>query len=290
MRVKLITDSTACLSKEFYKQEDIGIVESLLRLDDEYKRDISDIDRKDILNRINERGFYTFSVQADPQDIIKIIEDAISDGFEEIFYIGVSKKITDQFEIVKFVSDLYREKIKITLFQSGYMGSSQGGMVLIANKMLKLGKSVDEIIEILVTNKDKIKTMIISESFKSLFKTGKIRKGIIFSPFVKYFGKYLRYKLIAEINEDEGLISIEKARGIRLAISKAIKIISKELSHDFEYDLLFSQAGCDKYYPIIEKKLKKQFNIKEVQFWEASPIVIWAIGAKSIKFALIPHF
>jgi len=290
MRIKLVTDSTACLSKEFYEQEDIGIIESLLMLDGEYKRDISDIERKYFLHRISKINLYPYSAHADPQDVSNIIEEAISDGYDEIFYIGVSKRITNQFEIVKFVSEQYKEMIDISLFQSGYMGSSQGGMVLIANKMLKNGKSVDEIIEILEANRKKIKTMIVSESFKSLFKTGKIRRRDIITSFVKHFEKYLGYKPVAEINQDEGVIGVDKARGKRFALRKAFKIIGSELSHELEYDLLFSNAGCEKYYSTIERKLKKEFKIKEVQFWEASPVVIWALGAKSIIFTLIPHF
>ena len=290
MRVKLVTDSTSCLGKEFYEQEDIGIIESLLRFDGEYKKDISDIERSDFLNRLNKMDLYPYSAHADFQDITKVIENAISEGYDEIFYIGVSNKITNQYEIVEFVSQEYKEKIKITLFQSGYMGSSQGGMVLIANKMLKNGKNVDEIIEILEANKDKIKTIIISESFKSLFKTGKVRRKSMMSTFVKYLEKFWLYKPITEINQEEGLVNIDKARGKRFALRKAIKIMSRELSHEIEYDLIFSKAGCDKYFSKIEKKMKKIFRIKEVQFWEASPVVIWAIGVRSIKFTLIPHF
>jgi fatty acid-binding protein DegV len=123
MRVKLVTDSTSCLCKEFYEQENIGVIESLLRIDGESKRDLSDIERGDFLNKLNKLDLLPYSAHANFQDIIKVFEDTISDGFDEIFYIGVSKKITNQYEIVEFVSQEYKEKIKMTLFQSGYMGS-----------------------------------------------------------------------------------------------------------------------------------------------------------------------
>ena len=290
MRVKLVTDSTSCLCKEFYEQENIGVIESLLRIDGETKRDLSDIEREDFLNKLNKLELYPYSAHADFQDIIKVIEDTISDGFDEIFYIGVSKKITNQYEIVEFVSQEYKEKIKITLFQSGYMGSSQGGMVLIANKLLKEGKSVDEIIEILNTNKDKIKTMIVCDSFKALFKTGKVRRKDNITTIAKYFEKTCLYKPIAEISHDIGVVNVGKAKSKRLALRKATKLMSRELSNEVDYDLVFSKIESDKYFSIIEKKIRKQFRIKEVLHWEASPVIIWAIGKKSIKFALIPHF
>ena len=290
MRIKLVTDSTSCLCKEFYEQENIGVIESLLRIDGESKRDLSDIERGDFLNKLNKLDLLPYSAHANFQDIIKVFEDTISDGFDEIFYIGVSKKITNQYEIVEFVSQEYKEKIKMTLFQSGYMGSSQGGMVLIANKLLKEGKSVDEIIEILNTNKDKIKTMIVCDSFKTLFKTGKVRRKENITTLVRWFEKTCLYKPIAEINHDIGVVAVGKAKSKRLALRKALKLMSRELSKEVDYDLVFSKIESDKYFSIIEKKIRKQFRIKEVLHWEASPVVIWAIGKKSIKFALIPHF
>ena len=290
MKIKLLTDSTACLSKDFYNQEDIEIVESLLMLDGELKRDISDIERIDFLYRINKMFPYPWSSQADPKDVNKIFEKAISDGFEEIFYIGVSKNITNQFETVEFVSFLHKEMIKTTLYQCGYMGASQGGMVLIANKMLKNGKSVEEIIKTLDDIKENIKTIIVLESSKYLFKTGKIKEGIFIQPTIKYLAKFKWLKPIVEIKLEEGVIGVDKSIFTRTAIKKAINIMNTELSHEIEYNLIFSLTRSKKYCTKIEKIIKKSFNVKEVQYWQASPVVVWAIGAKSIKFTLIPHF
>jgi len=156
--------------------------------------------------------------------------------------------------------------------------------------MLKNGKSVEEIIKTLDANKEKIKTLIVLESSKYLFKTGKINESIFIQPFIKYFAKFKWFKPIVEINLDKGLICVDKSIFTRFAIKKAIKIMSSELSHEIEYNLIFSLTGNKKYCLEIEKMIKKIFNIKEVQYWEASPVVIWAIGARSIKFTLIPHF
>ncbi len=145
-------------------------------------------------------------------------------------------------------------------------------------------------LEILNTNKDKIKTMIVCDSFKALFKTGKFRRKDTITTIAKCFEKTCLYKPIAEISHDIGVVNVGKAKSKRLALRKALKLISRELSNEVDYDLVFSKIESDKYFSIIEKKIRKQFRIKEVLHWESSPIVIWAIGKKSIKFALIPHF
>ncbi|MHA1199298.1 MAG: DegV family protein, partial [Candidatus Heimdallarchaeaceae archaeon] len=190
MSIKLLTDSTACLTKEFCDRENIGIIESLLCINGEYKRDLSDIQRSNFLRTSDKFEYNIFSTQADSNHVIKIIEDAILEGYEEIFYIGVSKTITNQFEIVEFVSDLYKDRIGITLFQSGTMGASQGGMVLIANKMLKKGESVKKITTLLGKRRNDFKTYIISKSFKTIFKTGKIRSRRLISAFAKFLGRF----------------------------------------------------------------------------------------------------
>ncbi len=289
MQIKLLTDSTACLTKKFCDEENIGVIESLLCFSGEYKRDLSDIQRLRFLKQIDKTKYGVFSSQADSIHVSKIFEDIISEGYEEIFYIGVSTTITNQYDLVEFVSDLYRDKIKTILFQSGTMGASQGGMVLIADRMLKEGKSVNQIIEILKKKRKEFKTYIISNSFKTIFKTGKIRSRKLISAFAKFLGRFRVNKPIVEVNEEEGLIAVGKAKGKMLALRKAIKMMYKELPLENEYDLLLVDVGSKKYFPRIKRKITKKFKIKAVHYFEASPVVIWTIGKNSIKFSLIPH-
>lgn len=289
MSIKILTDSTACLTKEFCERENIGIIESLLCINGEYKRDISDIQRSSFLRRPDKLAYNLFSAQADSSQVSAIIEDAISEGYEEIFYIGVSMTITNQFELVEFVSDLYRDRIGITLFQSGSMGASQGGMVLIANKMLKNGESVNKITKVLEKRRNEFKTYIISNSFKTIFKTGKIKSKKLISTIARFFGRFRVNKPIVEVNQEEGLIAVGKAKSKILALRKAIKMMYKALPHEKEYDLVLVESGTIKYFPKIKKKIEKKFKIKKVHYWEASPVVIWTIGKGSIKFSLIPH-
>ncbi len=289
MRIKLMTDSTACLTKEFCEQEDIALIESLLCINGEYKRDLSDLQRRDFL-KISDNFFYNiFSTQADTEHVSNVIEEVISQGYDEIFYIGVSKTITNQFEIVEFVSDLVKDKIRVTLFQSESMGSSQGGMVLLANKMLKNGKSVKQIIKILEKKRNEFKTYIISTSFRTIFKTGKIKSTKLISAVAKFIGRLRVNKPIIEVSEEKGLIAVGKAKGKLQALRKAINLMSKELPLENEYDLVLVETGTEKYFPKIKKTIEQKFKIKTVHYWEASPVVIWTIGKNSIKFSLIPH-
>ena len=289
MGIKLLTDSTACLTKEFCEQEDIAIIESLLCINGEYKRDLSDIQRSVFLKNLDKIEYSVFTTQADSNHVTEIIESIISEGYQDIFYIGVSKTITHQYEIMEFVSDLCKERINCTLFQSETMGASQGGMVLVANQMLKNGKSVEQIVKFLEMKRNEFKTYIIANSFRSIFKTGKIKSQRLISTFAKFLGRSRLNKPVVEVNEEKGLIAVEKAKSKPLALRKAVKMLSSKLPTENEYDLILVDTGTKKYFPRIEKKVKKKFLIRTVYNWEASPVVIWTIGKKSMKFSLIPH-
>lgn len=284
MKVKLVTDSTSCLTKEFLEKENISYLESVLMIDDVGHKELTEIDRKNFLPSLKHLDPYPTTSLASPQDALDIFEQAIEEGYEDILYVGISPNISNQYNSAKIAAKKMKDKANIHLYQSGLMGSSQGIMVYSAWKLQQKGKSMEEIVKYLDSIKENVYTIGISPGFDSLFKTGKIKKGV----GITVIASVLQLKPIFEINLDQGVVGIGGGVGNRGALKKLIKNIEEKTDANITYDLLLSNA----FAPDMQKKAKKEIqkvrDIKNIIYGEIPPVIAWAIGNKSIKVALAP--
>lgn len=284
MKVKLVTDSTSCLTKEFLDKENIAILESVLMIDEVGHKELTEIDRNNFLPSLKHLDPYPTTSLASPQDALDIFEQAIEEGYEDILYVGISPNISNQFNSAKIAAKKMKDKANIHLYQSGLMGSSQGMMVYSAWKLQQKGKSMEEIVKYLDSIKENVYTIGISPGFDSLFKTGKIKKGV----GITVIASVLQLKPIFEINLDQGVIGIGGGVGNRGALKKLIKNIEEKTDANITYDLLLSNA----FAPDMQKKAKKEIqrvrDIKNIIYGEIPPVIAWAIGNNSIKVALAP--
>lgn len=285
MKVKLVTDSHACLPIDFMKKEDIGYLESLMIIDEKDYKELSDIDRAEFIDQMPKFKTYPKTSIGSPQHALEIFEQAIKDGYEEIFYIGVSPTISNQYNSAKVAAKKIKDKIKVTLYECGLSSASQGALTLSALKLLKSGKNVLEIIEELDKLKNHTHTFGMSQSFEALFKTGKIQKKMSLS----IISSLMRLKPMFEIILDEGAQSRGAGRGNKGALQKVFERIEELAIEGTEYDLYLSDVNNTHHFKKIEETLRDMISIKDVHHWKIPPVIIHSIGTESIQITISPH-
>lgn len=285
MKVKLVTDSHACLPIDFMKKEDIGYLESLMIIDEKDYKELSDIDRAEFIDQMPKFKPYPKTSIGSPQNALEIFEQAIKNGYEEIFYIGVSPTISNQYNSAKVAAKKVKDKIKVTLYECGLSSSSQGALTLSALKFLKSGISVPEIIEELDKLKKHTHTLGMSQSFEALFKTGRIQKKMSLSAI----SSLMRLKPMFEIILDEGVQSRGAGRGNKGALQKVFERIDELANEGTEYDLYLSDVNNTHHFKKIEEKLRDMISIKDVHYWKIPPVIIHSLGTESIQITISPH-
>ncbi|MCG3220572.1 MAG: DegV family EDD domain-containing protein [Candidatus Heimdallarchaeota archaeon] len=285
MKVKLVTDSHACLPIDFMKKENIGYLESLMIIEDKDYKELSEIDRDDFIKQIPNFDPYPKTSIGSPQHALDIFEQAIKDGYEEIFYIGVSPTISNQYNSAMIAAKKVKEKIKVNLYECGLSTASQGALVLNAVKMLKKGKNVSEVIEELDKLKIYTHTLGMSQSFEALFKTGKIQKKMS----LNVISKLMKLKPMFEVILDEGVQSRGAGKGNKGALQKVYERMEELAQEGIEYDLILSDVNNTHHFKTIEEELRKIISIKDVHFWKISPVVFHSLGTESIQITISPH-
>ena len=285
MSVKIVTDSHACLPMDFMEKENISYLESLMIIEEQDYKELTEIDRDEFIGKISSFDPYPKTSIASPQDALNIFEQAIKDGYEEIFYIGVSPTVSNQYNSAKVAAKKVDKKIKVTLYECGLSSSSQGALVINAVKLLKNGRSVSEVIEKLDKMKKYTHTFGVSKSFETLFKTGKIQKKMSFN----VMSSIMRLKPMFEIILDEGVQSRGAGMGFNGALKKIFERVEEIAAEGKEYDLFLSDVNNSYHFKKIEEELRRLVPIKDVHHWDVPPVIILSIGTESIQITLSPH-
>lgn len=285
MTIKLVGDSTTSMPKKFMEKEGIGYLESKIVIEGKDYKDLTDINREDFIKEVGKLKPYPKTAYGSPADAMEVFEKAIKEGHKEILYIGVSPKLSSQINSARIAAKKLKDKAKITLYESGLSATSHGALIYLAWKLLKKGESVSNIVKQMDKYREQIYTVGASTSFDELFKTGKIQKKVSLS----IMSKVLQLKPLFEIVLHDGAKGSGAGSGFKGALNKAFAKIDEKMPKDIEYDLILSEAGSTRFFDYSEEKVKNILKIKDVLYWETSPVVIHSLGANSIQITVLPH-
>jgi DegV family protein with EDD domain len=208
-----------------------------------------------------------------PQDYTDAFEKAFNEGYDEILHIGLSFNISNALNSATVASKEFKDK-EITIYDCGVMGPSQGVMVLMADKILKNGKSVEDAVKFLDSMKGGIYGIGCSSSFDILFKTGRVKKGA----GITIISKLLRLKPLFELNFKEGVVGLGGGKGYKDAIKMIISNIQEKTDDNIEYDLIMGDAIGPNLMKKLEDEIVKVRKIRNIYYWPIVPMMAHTLG------------
>ncbi|MHA1623097.1 MAG: DegV family protein [Candidatus Heimdallarchaeaceae archaeon] len=284
MKIKLVTDASALMPKKFMEDEKIAYFESILLINEESIRELTELNRDEFINKLSTVDPYPTTSQMMAQDAVDVYEQAIKDGYDEILYVGLTPLISSQMNVARLAAKRFKGKIKITHYDTDLTCGSQGAMAYRALELLKKGKSVEEITNHLDKLKEDVYTVGMTGDTISLFKTGKVKRGSAKGIMVTLFNM----KPIAEVNTEEGFIGIGAAFSEKSAMKKMIKEIAIRTHPDKEYDLFMADALNPELMEWYVSEIKKVRKIKQTFYWEMSGVMALSAGRGAVTATISP--
>jgi EDD domain protein, DegV family len=212
-KIKIITDSTADLSKEIYEKYDIEVLPLLINFGEESYLDGVEINPDKVFERIEKENILPTTAQVTPNRFIEAYKKYLSEGYK-IVSIHMSSVMSGTYQSACIAKEML-ETEDIVVIDSQNVTAALGMLVLKAAKLREKGYDILRMEEVLNTVKDKIKLSVYFESLEYLVRGGRISKtaGIV--------GSMLGIKLVLEIKD--GLMAVkDKIRGNKKAIKKII--------------------------------------------------------------------
>lgn len=189
-------------------------------------------------------------------EVNKHFDDAIANGFDEIFFVTISTGLSGTYGVAKQAAEAYKDKIKITLYDSKTNSLNEGMLAIRAAQYIKEGKSTEDIIKELNWIQKTQEFFGVDGKLDYLIYNGRLKGGKAF------MGKLLGICPVVGFGRDGVLSSWETVRTQKKAIARACEIMKEKLGDRDPKDyMLWHCYTGPKFLPVIEE-LEAKYGVK----------------------------
>lgn len=215
-KIKIITDSTSYVSREYVDEENLDVVPLSYIFDElSYKEGFKG-DFDDFFKKLGSTKLFPTTSQPSAGDFYDAFTKALEDN-DEIIAIVLSSKISGTYNSAMLAKNMLENK-KITIIDSETAASNLRFLVEDAISMVKDGKTSQEIVDFLENKKKEMHIFITTGTLEYLSRGGRL------SSVQATLGNLLSIRPIIELLDGE-LKLIEKVRGDNKALSTMISKI-----------------------------------------------------------------
>ena len=213
-KIKVITDSTGYITREYAEKENIAIVPLNYVFGEETGKEPFPGEFDEFYNKLSTTKLFPSTSQPAAGEFLDAFNKAFEEGYDEIIAIVLSSKLSGTYNSAVLAKNMLENKM-ITIVDSQMAASNLRFLVEDAVKMAKEEKTSREIENHLNYKKMKMHVYLTTETLEYLSRGGRL------SAVQATVGNLLNIKPIIELNNGE-LKLLEKLRGKNKALSAII--------------------------------------------------------------------
>ncbi len=176
MPVKIVTDSVSDIPPHVVHELGITVIPVLVRFGEDVYRDGIDITNDQFYDRLVDGG--VMPVTAVPSlDLFARTYASLAEETDEILAIMLSSKLSGLYNAAVQSADLMENKCHVEVVDSGWAVMAQGFIVIKAARAAQAGASMDEILEIVRQNLNRIDIRAAFDTLEYLKRGGRIGRA-----------------------------------------------------------------------------------------------------------------
>lgn len=222
MSTVIVSENTADLFDGYYDEHKNILVPLSFSIGDKVYLKEEDITLFDFYEKLKS-GVRVKTSQVSMGEVRDVFTKLLSEN-NDVIYIAFSSGMSGGCANIKTLAEELKKtysKNKLTVIDSLSGGGGQGLLLYYANKMNDEGKSYDEIVEWLETNKHRVHHTFIVDDLTNIRNSGRI------SAVTAFIGSVLHIKPVMTIDNNGHVAIIAKSLGRKKAILEMIKIFEK---------------------------------------------------------------
>lgn len=217
-KIKIITDSTADLTKDIIEKYGIEVIPLFVNFGDTVYKDGVDIELEQLFTKIEKENVFPQTSQINPQRFYEYYKRYIDEGYS-IISIHISSKMSGTYQSACLAKDMLDSK-DITVIDSNNVTSGLGLLVIKACKLRDEGLSADDIVKGVKETIPHVKSVLAFETLDYLVKGGRLPKT------AGFIGNVLGIKPILTVENGEMVVK-DKVRGSKKAVRAIFEYIDK---------------------------------------------------------------
>jgi DegV family protein with EDD domain len=254
--IKIMADSTCDLSREVLELYDISLAPLTINIEGKLYKDRVDIDPKDFYAMLERLAEHPTTGMPGPDEYLKIIQKAVSDGCEEILCVCMSSGTSGSYQSAVLAKDYFYEEspestVKIHIVDSKCMSHGSGWLIMKSAMMRDQGASFEEIIAFNETYKTKVKHFLSVDDLNHLIKSGRLTNASAF------IGKILMLKPIMTMKQGKGAI-VAKERGRNKVLKHYVQEFIKRNDKEMTEFILIGYTSDKAVAETLEQKIREE--------------------------------
>ena len=235
--IRIVADSSCDLSAELKEKNQIATIPLCIIMEEETYFDGESI-TPDQIYLWSDANKLTPKTAAVPYDkAVEVLEPFMKDG-DEIIYIGLSEQMSTTCNISRLIAGDYNYD-KLHVIDSMSLSTGIGVQLLYAAQLVREGKSVSEIIELVENRRSKVRASFVVETLTYLARGGRCK------PVTALLGNTLKLK--PQIVVERGAMGVSrKYRGKQSSvILKYVRDLEDALLHADPTCVFITHSGCE---------------------------------------------
>ncbi len=252
MKIQISTDSTADISKDLQKELDISVLPLTIICGDKEYKDGLDITTESFYKILEDCDNLPSTSAITPFDYIEYYKKFWEQGVTDLIHISINSKGSSTYQNAVIGKNSFfaehpeaKSEFNITIIDSLNYSHGYGLGVIEAAKMVKNGKTVDEITDFINDWIEHVKVVFIPLDLKCVKKSGRI------SAAAAFMGDAIGLKPVIVFSNGEAVIPT-KVRGEQKAIDFLVESVKNERKTGTPFSLAFAN-NFDVYNKFKEK-------------------------------------
>lgn len=260
-KIALITDSACDLDLNTLKENNINLLPLRIIYSNGDYRDRIDISPQEVYDNLEKEVPKTSLPSAqETEDILNKLEE---EGYTHVICISISSGLSGSFNALRLALEDH-PKLTSFVYDSKILAYPQGEIVLEVAKLIKEGKSYEEILKEIPEIRKRVIGYFTINTLEYLKKGGRIGR------LAGTVGELLNLKPIITTDEDGIYYNVAKVRGRKQSLSKMTELLKGYLAKG-KCEVAVLHAGCEDEAIKYMSSLEDLTNVVSIKIAEISP-------------------
>jgi len=280
-KIKIVTDSTADLSKEQVEKYGIKVVPITVNFGEESFADGVELSAEEFYRRLTTGNVLPKTAQPSPEAFRQVYEE-LADKNDTILSIHVSGKLSGTLNSVELASKMVESKV--VPIDSKTASQGIGRTVLIAAEAVQRGMKLEEILAVIDKSIARTFSVFAVDTLEFLQRNGRIGKA------ASLLGSILQIRPILYADPEGMVAPYDKVRGRSQVIPSLVAAALKNVDPASPVNLSVVHSGAVESAQNLLEKLKESFEIKDLHVGPVGPAIGAHIGPGAVGLMIQPSF
>ncbi|HPE68610.1 MAG TPA: DegV family protein [Thermotogota bacterium] len=282
-KIKILLDSTGDIPPEWIEKLDVEIIPLHLLWEGSGQSEDDTRERaqvEDFWKRLAQGDSVPKTSQPTPLEFDQKIEKILGAGYEGVFVLTLSSKMSGTFNSAFIASKKYPDAVRI--LDTGLASSANALVTRRARELVDQGFSLDEL-------QKSVEAEIKQRRFGAFFYVSDfdfLKKGGRISRFTGFVGSMLKLRVSLYIDDQGEMLPFAKSRGLEKTQQAVLKQVQEQFSPGSKVNI--SMVYCDSLPETQQlfERLQKVYDVQDVSYTPMGKVISSHVGPGASGFGI----